>query len=117
MDSDTSGIRFRLDDQGAHIDGPTRPVHVEIDADDVGLAGEEPLAEALGRRLTQLFGREVQDDEGIFDLAAESQGRVVAALQLSPADDDAALVLLGERGASTDERTLVEALTEALARG
>ncbi|AUX30796.1 MULTISPECIES: hypothetical protein [Sorangium] len=113
------GLRFRLDRQGAEVSGgPARPVQARIEPDEAGLDGDAPLAELLGRRLSALLGAPVSDEEGIFDLAVERDGAVVAAVQLSCGDDDEddedVLELLGERAPSLPVRALVEALVEAL---
>ena len=94
---------------------PARPVQASNDPDEAGLGGDEPLAELLGRRLSALLGAPVSDEEGIFDLAVERDGAVVAAVQLSCGEDDEdVLELLGERAPSVQVRALVEALVEAL---
>ncbi|WP_441292579.1 hypothetical protein ACSRUE_21235 [Sorangium sp. KYC3313] len=110
------GFRFRLDREGAEVSGaPTRAVQATIDPGEAGLDGDEPLAELLGRRLSALLGAPVSDEEGIFDLAVERDGAVVAAVQLSCGEDDEdVLELLGERSPSLPVRALVEALAEAL---
>ncbi|WP_437727097.1 hypothetical protein [Sorangium sp. So ce861] len=110
------GLRFRLDRQGAEVSGgPARPVQATIEPDEAGLDGDEPLAELLGRRLSALLGAPVSDEEGIFDLAVEREGAVVAAVQLSCGEDDEdVLELLGERAPSLPVRALAEALVEAL---
>ncbi|WP_437319700.1 hypothetical protein [Sorangium sp. So ce385] len=110
------GLRFRLDRQGAEVSGgPARPVQAKIAPDEAGLDGDEPLAELLGRRLSALLGAPVSDEEGIFDLAIERDGAVIAAVQLSCGEDDEdVLELLGERAPSLPVRALVEALAEAL---
>lgn len=115
MTNDAGGLKFRLDDEGAEVEGAKRAVEVELDPADAGLDGEEPLAEQLGPVVSALVGRETDDEEGIFDLVAERGGQVVAALQLSCSEDDDALVLLGERSTAVSERELCEALLEALA--
>lgn len=95
--------------------GPARAVQATIEPDEAGLGGDEPLAELLGRRLTALLGVPVSDEEGIFDLAVERDGAVVAAVQLSCGEDDEdVLELLGERSPSLPVSALVEALVEAL---
>ncbi|WP_437817614.1 hypothetical protein [Sorangium sp. So ce1078] len=110
------GLRFRLDRQGAEVsEGPARAVQARIEPDEAGLDGDEPLAELLGRRLSALLGAPVSDEEGIFDLAVERDGAVIAAVQLSCGEDDEeVLELLGERAPSLPVRALVEALVEAL---
>ncbi len=95
--------------------GPARAVQARIEPDEASLDGDEPLAELLGRRLSALLGVPVRDEEGIFDLAVEREGTVVAAVQLSCGEDDEdVLELLGERAPSLPVRALVEALVEAL---
>ncbi|WP_438006230.1 hypothetical protein WME89_47760 [Sorangium sp. So ce321] len=113
---EAGGFRFRLDREGAEVsEAPARPVQASIDPDEAGLGGDEPLAELLGRRLSALLGAPVSDEEGIFDLAVEREGAVVAAVQLSCGEDDEdVLELLGERAPSVQVRALVEALVEAL---
>ncbi|WP_437586126.1 hypothetical protein [Sorangium sp. So ce1000] len=111
------GFRFRLDREGAEVsEAPTRSIQATIEPDEAGLDdGDEPLAELLGRRLSALLGTPVSDEEGIFDLAVERDGTVVAAVQLSCGEDDEdVLELLGERSPSLPVRALVEALVEAL---
>ncbi|WP_437602092.1 hypothetical protein [Sorangium sp. So ce590] len=113
---EAGGLRFRLDRQGAEVSGgPARAVQARIEPDEASLDGDEPLAELLGRRLSALLGVPVSDEEGIFDLAVERDGAVVAAVQLSCGEDDEdVLELLGERAPSLPVRALVEALVEAL---
>lgn len=110
------GFRFRLDREGAEVSGgPARAVQARIEPDEASLDGDEPLAELLGRRLSALLGVPVSDEEGLFDLAVERDGAVVAAVQLSCGEDDEeVLELLGERSPSLPVRALVEALVEAL---
>ncbi len=92
------GLRFRLDREGAEVSGgPARAIQATIDPDEVSLDGDEPLPELLGRRLSALLGVPVSDEEGIFDLAVERDGAVVAAVQLSCGEDDEeVLALLAE---------------------
>jgi hypothetical protein len=110
---EANGLRFTHDLDGASVgEADTRPIDVALDPEDARLTSEAPLEEQLGERLSAMLGERVQDEEGIFDLAVERAGIVVAAVQLS-CDDDA-IELLGERAASLTEAALCEALIEAL---
>lgn len=108
------GLRFRFDREGAEVDGPRQAVAETIEPSDAGFVEGATLAEQLGARLSALLGETVGDDEGIFDLAVEREGAIVAAVQLSCDDDEDTLGLLGERSGALAPGELASALAEAL---
>ncbi|MBK8936764.1 MAG: hypothetical protein IPM79_03705 [Polyangiaceae bacterium] len=104
------GFTFQIDREGVAIDEPEEIV-VDVGYDDLEM-DEASAPEELGKRLSELAGEKVSDDEGIFDLAVYKDGELVAALVL--ACEDGALSLGGERSADVEEEELAAAIVEAL---
>lgn len=106
----SAGLVFAVDRAGALVESP-HLIELDVGYDVLGIDPESAPTE-LGRRLSNLLGEPIEDDEGIFDLVVTKDGAVVAALVLACEED--AVALGGERSSEIDDDGLATALVRAL---
>lgn len=107
---------FTLDREGLVLDGgEVDPVEATIACAALGWeeGDDDDVIDALEDRIAERTGEEVDDDEGIFDLAVHQGERLVAVLVV--AVEDGAIEVHGERLRAVSLPSIVEALSTWLA--
>jgi hypothetical protein len=99
--------------------GDTIDVERTISPESLGLADDDDLGTGLGRALSRLLGREVADEDGIYDFAVRdpsARDRVVASLVLAVSDDDDAVELSLEVATDVSAKEIVSHIVAAIAK-
>lgn len=99
--------------------GDTIDVERTISPASLGFADDDDLGTGLGRALSRLLGREVADEDGIYDFAVRdpsARDRVVASLVLAVSDDDDAVELSLEVATDVSAKEIVSHIVAAIAK-
>lgn len=109
---------FTVDRDGLVLEGgATEVVEAALAPADLGWDSgddDDDLIDALEDRIGERTGVDVEDDEGIFDLAVRQGDRLVAVLVV--AVEDGAIEVRGERLRDVPQAPVVAALTQWLAQ-